>query len=113
MKIEIKKIRSEEGLLRLKSILKENVHNANGLEILETETGKVWINYGGFNGTFTDLWLRKKGTNGNQTRTFIRVSVGKFEDVANELRWMGIQASPQLLSKVEEEKQAASGSVFL
>lgn len=107
MKIEIKKIRTEEGLLQLNSILKENVQNANGLEILETETGKVWENFGGFNGIFTDLWLRKKGTNGNQSRTFIRVSVGKFEDVANELRWMNIEASSELLKKVEEEKQAA------
>lgn len=105
MKIEIKKIRTEEGLLQLNSILKE-VKNATGLEILETETGKVWENLGGFNGTFTDLWLRKKGTTGNQSRTFIRVSVGNFEDVVNELRWMNIEASAELLKKVKEEKQA-------
>lgn len=106
MKIEIKKIRTEEGLLQLKSILKDNTQNANGLEILETETGKAWENFGGFNGPFTDLWLRKKGTNGNQSRTFIRVSVGKFEDVANELRWLKIQPSAELIAKVEQEKQA-------
>jgi hypothetical protein len=33
-------------------------------------------NYGGFNGSPSDLWLRKVGTLGNQKRTFWRISFG-------------------------------------
>jgi hypothetical protein len=104
MKIEIEKIKSENGLLELKDLLKGNVRNSEGLEIFETSTKKTWINFGGFNGCFTDLWLKKSGTTGSQNRSFVRCSVGKYTDIFNELKWMEIQPSIALLALVEKER---------
>ncbi len=46
----------------------------NGMEII-TPTG-IFKNFGGFNGSPSDLWLKKKGTIGATDKTFWRVSFG-------------------------------------
>lgn len=46
----------------------------NGFEI-KTNNG-IFENFGGFNGNYFDLWLRKRGTNGQTKKTFWRVGLG-------------------------------------
>jgi hypothetical protein len=96
--ITVSKVWSEEGLLALKE-----VSNTQGLEVKETETGKVWVNFGGFNGNPKDLWLRKKGTTGATAKTRIRVWVASYKSIAEELEWKKIPISTKLTELVDQE----------
>lgn len=105
--ITVSRILSEEGLITLK----DKVNNWESLEVFETETGKTWVNFGGFNGNPKDLWLKKKGTTGKTSKTFIRASIASYEDVNNELRWKNIPSSTLLAELVEKEKAEKQSKV--
>lgn len=103
MKIQINIIQSEKGILQLHDLFKTDCKTAIGLEIYETSTKTTWVNFGGFNGNYYDLWLRKKDTFGKTKKTFKRLCVQKYADIANELRWLKIEASNELIMLVEQE----------
>lgn len=82
--ITVNKVRSIEAIKTIHNHIKSlnhKLHECN-FSIKEESTGIVWENFGGFNNNPWDLWLRKQGTRGCQSRTFIRMSVGKHLDHA-------------------------------
>ena len=100
--IVVNKIKSEAGLMQIRQeLLKSTPKQA--IEIKETETGKTWVNFGGFNGNFWDLWLKKKGTSGQTKKTFIRVSVGTLRDIEFELKWLKTEPSNEFKELLESE----------
>ena len=99
--ITVSRIISEEGLITLK----DKVKNWENIEVLEVETGATWVNFGGFNGHPKDLWLKKKGTLGATSKTFIRISVASYRDLSDELRFRKLPSSSLLYELVEKEAQ--------
>ena len=100
--IIVKKIKSEAGLMQIRQELLNSTPK-QAIEIKETETGKTWVNVGGFNGNFWDLWLKKKGTSGQTKKTFIRMCVGKLRDIEFELKWLKIEPSNEFKELLEAE----------
>jgi hypothetical protein len=94
--IEVKVIRSEEGLMTIRATLKREL--TNNFKVKEISTGKTFEMFGGFNGNPWDLWLRKSGTKGCTSKTFIRAGIGSFKDIVWELKHMNITASEILLA---------------
>ena len=99
--VEINVIKSEEGLLKIREALKNNLHPQ--FIIKELATGKTWENFGGFNGNYWDLWLIKKGTEGKTKNTFIRIYLKNFKSILNELRYLKISPSKEFNKLLEIE----------
>ena len=77
--IEVESVRSIEAIIIINAEIKKLKHKLRecNFHIYEKSTKITWENYGGFNNNPWDLWLRKQGTRGCQSRTFIRMSAGK------------------------------------
>lgn len=102
--VEVNVIKSEEGLLKIREALQADLKSK--LFIKELSTGKTWENIGGFNGNFWDLWLRKVGTFGQTKKTFIRVCVQNYRNIAFELRFLNIPTSESFKEELQKEMEA-------
>jgi len=96
--VSVNVIKSMEGLKLIQQFIAEN--KTTSFNVKEESTGKVWENFGGFNGNIWDLWLRKARTKAATSKTFIRAYVKDDSDIIQELRWWGI-----LPPATEEEKK--------
>lgn len=102
--VSVNVIKSFDGFKAIQNFIAEN--KTTDFNVKEISTGKVWYNFGGFNGNIWDLWLRKVGTNGSQSKTFIRAYVKEDKDIIRELRWLNLwpKATPE---EIEKEKREA------
>lgn len=101
--LTITTILSEVGLLTIRNFIKE--HKKQQFQIFETSSKKYWISKPCFNGNPWDLWLIKKGTQGNTRKTFIRLYLIDESEVLKELVSRKINVSPLLQKTVDVIEQ--------
>ena len=107
MTVLVNVVKSFAGLKAISDFIK--VNRTSSFEVKESN-GKIWENFGGFNGNMWDLWLRKKGTQGATSKTFIRAYVKEETDINQQLRWWGFL--PKLTDAEKADIQAKADADF-
>lgn len=73
---EMKEFTPVAEIALLKQIFEDYKKDTNTIGLTIKSAEGTFINFGGFNGNPSDLWLKKKGTKGCTKKTFWRTSFG-------------------------------------